>query len=89
MAKRDAREYFKQIEQQYFEIKELTEDVKEYYEKGEMSEEQLKDQVADFERASIVYDTARIFMHQLNKKKDKDTNQVVDLPQNFNIEEVK
>jgi len=78
MSKKDAKEYFKQIEKQYFEIKEMCEDVQEYYNKGEMTVESAKDALHDLENAQLVYDTARIFMHKLNKKKDE--KDVVDLP---------
>ena len=79
MAKADAKAYFEEIERQYFEIKELCEDVQEYYNKGEMSEEQAKDALKDFENAQLVYDTARIFMHKLNKKKEKKEQEIVEL----------
>ncbi len=87
MSKVDAKHYFKDIETQYFEIKEILEDVTEYYNKGEMTEEQAKDALADFERAQLVYDTARIFMDKLNKpsarSKKKKEAEIVEIPAEF------
>ena len=87
MSKVDAKHYFKDIETQYFEIKEILEDVTEYYNKGEMTEEQAKDALADFERAQLVYDTARIFMDKLNKpsqrSKRKKESEIVEIPKEF------
>lgn len=89
MSKADAKQYFLDIERQYNEIKELLEDVSEYYNKGEMTKEQLDDTIATFNRAQMVYETARIFMHKLNARKNKPTTDVVEIPENFNKEESK
>ena len=87
MAKLEAKRYFQDIETQYFEIKGILEDITEYYNKGEMTEEQVKDALADFERAQLVYDTARIFMDKLNKPssraKKKREPELVEIPKEF------
>lgn len=89
MAKSDARNYFKEIENQYNEIKEILEDVNSYYEKGEMSEEAARDALADFERAQLVYDTARIFLYKMDlKKPKKGESEVVELPESLKLPEI-
>ena len=69
MAKKDAKEYFLSIERQYNEIKEQLEDVNECYANGELTEVDAKNALTEFEQAQLIYDTAKIFMHHLNKRK--------------------
>ena len=87
MAKLEAKKYFQEIETQYKEIKEILEDVTEYYNKGEMSAEAAEDALKDFERAQLVYDTARIFMDKLNapssRSKKKKEPELVEIPKEF------
>lgn len=87
MAKLEVKKYFQEIEQQYNEIKEILEDVNEYYSKGEMSAESAEDALRDFERAQLVYDTARIFMDKLNapssRGKKKKEKELVEIPEEF------
>ena len=86
MARADVREYFNQIKQQYNEIKEILEDVNEYYNKGEMSAEAAEDALHDFERAQLVYETAQIFMHKLMlpcAKTKKKKQEVLEIPKEF------
>jgi len=87
MAKLEAKKYFQEIETQYNEIKEILEDVNEYYAKGEMSAEAAEDALKDFERAQLVYDTARIFMDKLNapssRGKKKKEPELVEIPKEF------
>ncbi len=86
MARADVREYYNQIEQQYNEIKEILEDVTEYYNKGEMTAEAAEDALHDFERAQLVYETAQIFMHKLSlpcAKTKKKRQEVLEIPKEF------
>lgn len=71
MSKVHANLYYFQIEQQFNEAKEILQDVTEFYNSGDLPEENMAQALKDFEDAKLVYETARIMISLLNKPSDK------------------